>query len=141
MSRVLRALGYIWSTPTVVLCLLLWLLPMWALRQLRPRRWRAGAWEWEVQPGSWFALRYAGWAATTLGWAIFFSEGEADDPRVETHERRHVWQSLLLGPLYLPVYGLLWLLYGYEQHPMERDARAHEELELVTDGSTRGPVT
>jgi hypothetical protein len=130
VNRVLRALGYIWSTPTVAICLVVWLLPLWALRQLRPARWRAGAWEWEVQPGSWMAERYAAWAATTLGWAIFFAPGWADDPRTATHERRHLWQSLCLGPLYLPAYGALWLLCGYEQHPMERDARAYAEAQL-----------
>lgn len=130
MSRALRALGYAWSTPTVAICLLVWLLPLWALRQLRPARWRAGAWEWEVQPGSWMARRYAAWAATTLGWAIFFSPGWADDARTATHERRHLWQSQILGPLYLPVYGLLWLLYGYDRHPMEVDARQHEETQF-----------
>jgi hypothetical protein len=62
--------------------------------------------------------------ATTLGFCILFSPGSSQDPRTAVHERRHVAQNLVLGPLFMPLYGLLWLLYGYRAHPLERDARA-----------------
>ncbi len=35
------------------------------------------------------------------------------------HELHHVRQYRALGPLFLPVYGLLFLRYGYRRHPME----------------------
>jgi hypothetical protein len=38
------------------------------------------------------------------------------------HELAHVRQYRLWGPVYLPVYGLLYLLFGYRRHPFERAA-------------------
>jgi len=35
-----------------------------------------------------------------------------------------VAQNLLLGPLFMPLYALLWVCFGYRRHPLERDARA-----------------
>ena len=124
--RSLRALGYVWSTPTTAACIVLFLAPMWVLRQVRPWRWRDGAWEWTVTQGSLFwrwYVRDGGWGATTLGWCILFASS-ADAQRLAVHERRHVAQNLLLGPLFMPLYALLWLALGYERHPLERDARA-----------------
>ncbi len=34
---------------------------------------------------------------------------------------------LWLGPLFFPIYGILFLFTGYRQHPLERDAYAWEE--------------
>jgi hypothetical protein len=48
----------------------------------------------------------------------------ADVVRLAAHERRHVAQNLVLGPLFLPLYVLLWLAFGYDRQPLERDARA-----------------
>jgi hypothetical protein len=39
------------------------------------------------------------------------------------HERHHVRQYCALGPLFLPVYFLLAIPFGYRRHPMERRAR------------------
>lgn len=118
---------YLWAAPTVAL-VLLGLVPLWAVGQLRPRRLRAGAWEWEVAPGTLFHRRYTqrGWAGTALAWLLLFSPGAAEDARTARHERRHLWQALWLGPLYLPVYLALLGLYGYQRHPMEVDARRWE---------------
>ena len=135
LTRVaLLALGYTWAAPTTVACLLLFLLPMWVLRQARPCLWRAGAWEWTVNTSSrfwrWY-VRDGGWGATTLGWCILFAS-DADVRPLAVHERRHVAQNLVLGPAFMPVYALLWLVYGYERNPFERDARAAEgELPLA----------
>ncbi|TMA45684.1 MAG: hypothetical protein E6J82_01465 [Deltaproteobacteria bacterium] len=126
----MKRLGYLWAAPTTVACLALFLLPMWALRQMRPDRWRDGAWEWLVVPGSGFERRWAhgsGWCGVTLGCCILFAS-EADALRLAVHERRHVVQNLILGPLFMPLYVLLWLAYGYERHPLERDARSAEDV-------------
>jgi len=66
---------------------------------------------------------HARWSATTLGWAIFFSPHATDVASVAAHERRHVAQNLVLGPLFLPLYALLWFFYGYRRLPLEVDAR------------------
>lgn len=39
------------------------------------------------------------------------------------HERHHVRQYRALGPLFLPLYFLLAIPFGYRRHPMERRAR------------------
>src|SRR5262249_26351531 len=101
---------------------LLLLLPLWALRQALPGRWRDGAWEWKVRPGSRFWRWYSrdgGWSATTLGWCILFSPGAAEEASTAVHERRHVAQNLVLGPFFMPLYGLLWVVFGYWAHPLE----------------------
>jgi hypothetical protein len=118
-------LGYLWAAPTTLLSVVVFLLPMWALQQIRPRRWREGAWEWSVVAGSrfWRAYSLHGWSATTLGWCIFFSPLAERADNVARHERRHVAQNLVLGPLFLPLYALLWFAFGYLRHPLERDAR------------------
>ena len=123
--RPLTGLGYAWATPTTLGSLVLFLLPLWALRQARPARWRDGAWEWSIRPGSRFWRWYSrdgGWAGTTLGFCILFSPGAADEPSTALHERRHVFQNLMLGPLFMPLYALLWVACGYRAHPFERDA-------------------
>jgi hypothetical protein len=111
-----------------VALVLVGLLPLWALGQVRPVRVRDGAWEWAVEPGTLFHRQYTlrGWAGTALGFLLLFSPGAAEDVETARHERRHVQQSLWLGPLYLPVYLLLLPLFGYRRHPMEVDARKGE---------------
>jgi hypothetical protein len=47
------------------------------------------------------------------------------------HELAHVRQYRIWGPFYLPVYGLLYLLFGYRRHPFERAA-------MRDAGETRG---
>jgi hypothetical protein len=124
MRRWLRFLGYVWATPTSLAAFVFFLAPFWLARQVRPTRWRDGVWEWSVVPHTWFWRRYTqrGWSGTSLGYCVIFSPGQAEVRRVALHERRHVWQSLWLGPLYFPVYALLFLFTGYRGHPMERDA-------------------
>jgi hypothetical protein len=124
--HIVRALAYLWAAPTTLASLVVFLLPMWAVRQVRPAGWRAGAWEWTVKGGSRFWRCYArdgGWGATTLGWCILFANPE-DAVRLAVHERRHVAQNLVLGPLFMPLYALFWIVCGYDAHPLERDARA-----------------
>ena len=92
----------------------------------QPGAWRDGAWEWTVTTGSRYSRWYSldgGWGGTTLGCCILLAT-PADVVRLALHERRHVAQNLVLGPLFLPLYVLLWLAFGYDRHPLERDARA-----------------
>ncbi len=44
----------------------------------------------------------------------------ADDPSILTHELCHLYSGLWLSWLYLPVYGLEYLLLGHERSPHER---------------------
>jgi hypothetical protein len=123
---VIRALRYVWAAPTVLLVLPLGLL-LWALRQARPLGWSWGVWEWEACEGSMLQnALYLGPAAVTLGWAVLWRRREySETPQIALHERRHAAQALALGPLYLPAYLLFSILWGYQNNPMEVDARAH----------------
>ncbi|MFC2018020.1 RHS repeat-associated core domain-containing protein [Chloroflexota bacterium] len=47
-------------------------------------------------------------------------------PVTVEHEEVHVIQQRILGPLFLPVYGLGYLLYGYENNPLEVQAERYE---------------
>lgn len=114
----LRALGYLWSTPTVLLVMPL-LLVLWALRQVDPYALD----HWQARRGT--ALeRWMGWrAAMTLGWVVVWRDTFWLSARLRQHEQRHIEQSLVLGPFYLPVYLMLLVWCGYAEHPMERAAR------------------
>jgi len=49
--------------------------------------------------------------------------------RLSTHERHHIKQYCVLGPLFIPLYLGLAIPYGYKRHPMEiRAMRASGEL-------------
>ena len=63
----------------------------------------------------------------TLGYGIFIVRGH-DDVRLISHECRHVHQYETLGSIeeFLPVYLQQILKFGYNQAPLEIDARAHE---------------
>lgn len=42
--------------------------------------------------------------------------------RLLAHERHHVLQYMVWGPLFIPVYFLLVIPFGYRRRPMERAA-------------------
>jgi len=116
----MRLLGYVWSAPYAVLGLLGGL-AFWALGWARPR-WQVGALIVDASgspAGRWFNGRH--WGAFTLGWTIF--TWEAPSFPLLVHERRHVWQALVLGPLFPVVYLAILPFTRYRNHPLERDAR------------------
>lgn len=86
---------------------------------------------WRIRPGHLLASLWharTGFTALSLGTVILSYGRPSYD--VLLHERRHVRQALLLGPLYIPTYLTLclWglLLPGkhwYDDHPMEVWAR------------------
>lgn len=66
-------------------------------------------------------LRLQGYDAMALGHAVI---AKADpSPTLLAHELVHVRQAERLGAFFAPTYGLLWVLYGYGRHPLERAAR------------------
>jgi hypothetical protein len=69
--------------------------------------------------------------AVTLGHVIvvptyFENLSDRDQRRIIRHELAHVQQRTEYGRFYLPVYGFHYLLNGYGNHPLERQARAFE---------------
>jgi hypothetical protein len=63
----------------------------------------------------------------TLGHAVFVLHGH-DTRRLLTHEFRHVYQYEAAGSIaaFLPTYLQEIAVFGYEQAPLEIDARRHE---------------
>lgn len=70
-------------------------------------------------------------AGLTVGHSIFIRRGE-DTIRLISHECRHVYQYEFFGSIekFLSVYLVQLASVGYEQAPLEIDARAHERLTL-----------
>lgn len=69
------------------------------------------------------------WAAgLTLGYAVFVARGYEADPRILSHELRHVAQYEACGgiPRFLGVHLADMLERGYQDSRFEVDARAHE---------------
>ncbi len=124
-NRALRALAFVWSLPVgIVGCL--GALLFWMLGMGRPHV-VEGAIETFARGrmADWFDSR--GWGAVTVGWwIVYWSPDSAASFEVMRHERRHVRQVLCLGALWVIVYGVLLPCTGYDNHPLERNARAHE---------------
>ncbi len=107
------ALGYLWTLPNTVLGLALG-----ALTFQRPRVDLGVVLFDRAGPrGAAGLIRLFGYSATTLGTVIVAAEPMQGE--LLAHELHHVRQYRALGPLFLPVYGLLFLRYGYRRHPME----------------------
>lgn len=85
-------------------------------------------WLWfQVQEGkgpAWWQKywsRWGGWTGPGMVFVRTWNEGTIN------HELRHVYQYILLGPLFLLAYGLIYLCTGYEDNVFEVDARAHAD--------------
>jgi hypothetical protein len=118
-------LGFVWTSPNTLLGLLLGLLTFQV-----PRR-AHGLVLFDRGPRglTWVMLR-ANRAAMTLGFVVL--SAVPVEGRLLAHERWHVHQYCRWGPLFIPVYLLLALVYGYRRHPMEVRAEA-EAVRATTD--------
>jgi hypothetical protein len=113
---VLHALGFVWTMPNTLLGLVLGALTFQAPRI------HGGAIVFDRGPrGVTRVLRAMNRTAMTLGFVIL--SAAPIDGRLLAHERHHIRQSMLWGPLFVPVYLALAIPFGYRRHPMERAAR------------------
>lgn len=106
------ALGFVWTLPNTALGLVLGLLSFQLPRVahglvLFDRATRGVTW----------ILHRIGRTAMTMGFVILASEPV--EGRLLDHERHHVRQYTWWGPLFIPVYLLIALRYGYRRHPFE----------------------
>ena len=64
----------------------------------------------------------------TLGYAVLVCRGHEENPRLLSHEFRHVHQYEAAGSIasFLPAYLQQIVAHGYTDAPTEIDARAHE---------------
>jgi hypothetical protein len=112
----LEGLGFVWAMPNTLLGLV-----VGALTFQTPRI-HGGAIVFDRGTrGVTWLLRAMNRTAMTLGFVIVSSAPV--EGRLLAHERHHVRQSMLWGPLFVPVYLALAIPFGYRRHPMERAAR------------------
>lgn len=108
-------LGFVWTSPNTLLGLVLGLLTLQAPRiddglivfDRRPR-------------GLTWLMPRLGRSAMTVGFVIL--SAVPMEGRLLAHERHHVRQYMVWGPLFIPVYLALAIPFGYRRHPMERSA-------------------
>jgi hypothetical protein len=112
----LEGLGFVWAMPNTLLGLV-----VGALTFQTPRI-HGGAIVFDRGPrGVTWLLRAMNRTAMTLGFVIV--SAAPVEGQLLAHERHHVRQSMLWGPLFVPVYLALAIPFGYRRHPMERAAR------------------
>lgn len=113
----LTALGFVWTLPNTLLGLLLG-----SLTLQRPRISTGGVMIFDRAPrGASWLLTKMNRSAMTVGFVILSAEPVVGT--LELHERHHVRQYCLWGPVFIPVYIGLAVPFGYARHPFERAAR------------------
>jgi hypothetical protein len=114
-----RAFAYVWASPNTLLGLILGLFSFQRPRVVQ------GVLMFDASPRGFVAiLKLFRRVAVTFGHVVLSSLRVED--RLLAHELHHVWQYERLGPLYLPLYLLVWIFTGYREHPFERAARFAE---------------
>ena len=105
-------LGFIWTLPNTAIGLLLGALTFQAPRI------RHGLVLFDRGPRglTWIMVR-ARRSAMTVGFVVL--SAVPVEGRLLAHERHHVRQYCAWGPLFIPVYVLLAIPFGYARHPME----------------------
>jgi hypothetical protein len=112
----LTALGFVWTLPNTLIGMMLGAL------SFVPPRVADGVLVFEGPPrGVTWILSKMHRAAMTVGFVVLSTEPVEGSLLV--HERAHVRQSMILGPLFIPAYFVLAVPFGYRRHPMERAAR------------------
>jgi hypothetical protein len=109
---VLTALGFLWTLPNTIIGLLVGSLTFQVPRAT------AGVLLFDRRPrGVSKVLARLGRTAMTIGFVVIGTQ-RVHGPLLD-HELRHVRQYCRWGPFFLPVYGLLYLRFGYDRHPFE----------------------
>ena len=105
-------LGFIWTSPNTLIGLVLGLLTF-----QKPTL-RDGALIFDRGPRglTWLLQRFHR-TAMTVGFVILSAEPVTG--RLLAHERWHIRQFSAWGPLFIPVYLLLAIFFGYRRHPLE----------------------
>ena len=115
----LRVLAYVWASPNTLLGILLGLLSF-----QRPRIERGILVFDSDRRGFILLIALFKRAAITYGHVVLSNVPVRG--RLLVHELHHVRQYERLGPLYLPLYVLIWVFTGYRGHPFEEAARLAE---------------
>jgi hypothetical protein len=120
MPDLLRALVYSWTLPNTLLGMLLG-----AASLQRPRRVQGlYVFDGPVRGSLWVIGRIFRRTAVTYGHVVLSCRPLVG--RLLLHEIHHVRQYERLGPLYIPLYLLIFAFTGYRRHPFEEAARFAE---------------
>ena len=123
METIVRLFAASRILSTAVPVWLLFLFPAWVSGLISLRRTHRTSVEFTVeldgQP-SWWIAAWLRWDGLSLPFAIVLKKQSSRE-----HELRHSWQWLVLGPLFPVVYLVMFIVFGYRNHPLERDARRH----------------
>ena len=117
----LRALAYVWAFPNTVLGLVFGLLSFQSPRVsdgviVFDRRRRG------------FVLLLAVFRSAAVTYGHVVLANRPVEGSLLVHELHHVRQYERLGPLYLPLYVVIWCFTGYRRHPFEESARLAERV-------------
>jgi hypothetical protein len=106
-------LGFVWTSPNTLIGLIL------GLFTFHLPRLSDGALIFDRTPlrGLAALMPHASRAAMTVGFVIISAQPVTG--RLLTHEQHHIRQFCAWGPLFIPVYFLMAIPYGYRRHPME----------------------
>jgi hypothetical protein len=115
----LRVLAYLWASPNTLIGLV-----FGALAFQRPRISNGIIVFDRHARGTIWALGKFRRAAITYGHVV--ASNRPLESSLLVHELHHVRQYERLGPLYLPLYVLIWIFMGYRGHPFEEAARLAE---------------
>ena len=111
-GAVAGTLGFVWTLPNTVLGTIIGLLTFQIPRV------SSGVLLFDRGPrGVSSILSRLGRTAMTVGFVVVGTE--RIDGELLRHELVHVGQYRRWGPLFLPVYGALYLRFGYDRHPFE----------------------
>jgi hypothetical protein len=110
-------LGFIWTSPNTLLGLIL------GAFTFHVPRLADGALIFDRAPPRGLAalMPHANRTTMTVGFVIISSRPVAG--RLLAHEQHHIKQFCAWGPLFIPVYLIVAIPYGYQRHPMEISAQ------------------
>ena len=144
MVMVWRSLAAIWMLPSILVVWLFYLLPLLAFGYVK---WTGFVEPWVAElrlsrDDNWYTSLWVGWAGFSAPCALILNHTAVNDEDVRQHELRHCAQQRVLGVLFYPVYGAIWLAvavaawlgltkrHPYRDHPLERDARAYASRKI-----------
>jgi hypothetical protein len=116
-------LGFVWTLPNTILGLALGLFTF-QLPRVRHGLITFG----RVPRGLTRLMPRMGRTAMTVGFVVL--SARPLEGGLLAHERHHVRQYMAWGPLFIPVYFLLVIPYGYRRHPMELAAIRASEADV-----------
>ncbi len=129
----LRILSALWQAPVAAIVWLLYLLPFWGLGwHVRMPYEGGGRWvvlfRTSLSAPRWHRGLWRKWGGHSMPFAVVLKGERAITGRYAhllAHEFRHVDQWAVLGVLFPVVYLVLLPFFGYQNHPLERDAEVH----------------